>query len=53
MARLDFCELASASADTADSDQFEKFAKIFMEKFWEGFIAKPKPGGGWWHRYTG
>lgn len=40
MARLDFCELASASADTADSDQFEKFAKIFMEKILGGIVTK-------------
>lgn len=40
MARLHFTEIAPASGKSEDSDQFEKFAKIFFEKVVGGKVTK-------------
>jgi hypothetical protein len=40
MPRLDFCEIAPAAGESADLDQFEKFAAVFFEKVLAGKVTQ-------------
>lgn len=40
MPRLNFREIAPGNGDSEDSDQFEKFAKVFFEKVLRGTVTK-------------